>query len=148
MQRANPQAGQHILLTPREHEILAKFYEGLKDELSLETFCGLFDDARPFPATFPAAITGIDTIFGRGQHQRLRLRAGGSEAYSVGPGLSPTKPATTVNRWDLDKGKLLRAVQPLRGGRADPGQDEEGPVRPARQCGHGDDERARRRPLA
>lgn len=115
MQRVNPQAGQHILLTPREHKILADFYEGLKDELSLETFCGLFDDARPFPATFPAAISGVDTIFGRGQHQRLRLRSGGNEAYSVGPGLSPTKPATTVNRWDLNNRKLLAQFNPFAG---------------------------------
>ena len=115
MQRVNPQAGQHILLTPREHEFLAAFYQGLKDELSLETFCGLFDDARPFPDRFPAAITGVDTIFGRGQHQRLRLRSGGAEAYSVGPGLSPTKPATTVNRWDLKSNKLLAQFNPFAG---------------------------------
>ena len=48
-----------VLLTPREHAILAEFYEGLKNELSLETFCGLFDDARPFPGRpSPAASQG------------------------------------------------------------------------------------------
>ncbi len=113
MQRVSPQSGQHILVTPREHELLKAFYEGLKAELSLETFCGLFDDARPYPATYPAQITGIDTIFGRGQHQRLKLRPGGAEAYSVGPGVSPRKPATTINRWDLKAGKLVAQINPL-----------------------------------
>jgi hypothetical protein len=115
MQRVSPQSGQHILLTPREHELLEKFYEGLKEELSLETFCGLFDDARPYPDTYPSQITGIDTIFGRGQHQRLKLRPGGAEAYSVGPGVSLTKPATTINRWDLKQGKMVAQINPLSG---------------------------------
>lgn len=117
MQRVNPQAGQHILLTPREHELLKAFYAGLKEVLSLETFCGLFDDARPFPDEYPAEIDGIDTIFGRGQHQRLRLRPGGVEAYSVGPGVNPRKAATTVNRWDLKEGKLAAQIDPFAGQR-------------------------------
>ena len=127
MQRVSPQSGQHILVTPREHELLKAFYEGLKAELSLETFCGLFDDARPYPDTYPAAIKGIDTIFGRGQHQRLKLRPGGNEAYSVGPGVSPRKPATTINRWDLKAGKLVAQIHPIAGqnstraGKADTG---------------------------
>ena len=113
IQRVNKQAGQHLLLTPREHEILKAFYQGLKDVLSLETFCGLFDDARPYPEAFPEKISGIDTIFGRGQHTRLRLRPGGEEAYSVGAGLSPRKPAVTINRWDLKQGKLAEQINPL-----------------------------------
>jgi hypothetical protein len=112
-QRLSPQSGQHILVTPREHELLKRFYEGLREELSLETFCGLFDDARPYPGTYPNAITGIDTIFGRGQHQRLKLRPGGNEAYSVGPGVSPAKAATTINRWDLKAGKLVAQINPI-----------------------------------
>ncbi len=115
MQRVSPQSGQHILLTPREHDLLKKFYEGLKEELSLETFCGLFDDARPYPDTFPRQVRGIDTIFGRGQHQRLKLRPGGAEAYSVGPGISPSKAATTINRWDLKAGKMVAQINPLAG---------------------------------
>ena len=115
MQRVSPQSGQHILLTSREHELLSKFYEGLKDELSLETFCGLFDDARPYPDRYPGEIGGIDTIFGRGQHQRLTLRPGGAEAYSVGPGVSLKNPATTINRWNLREGKLVAQINPLAG---------------------------------
>jgi hypothetical protein len=114
-QRVNPQAGQHLLLTPREHELLKKFYAGLKDELSLETFCGLFDTARPYPDEFPAGIRGLQTIFGRGQHLRLRLRPGGREAYSVGPGINPAKAATVINRWDLEKGVLRAQIDPLAG---------------------------------
>ena len=114
-QRVNPQAGQHLLLTPREHELLKKFHAGLKNELSLETFCGLFDSARPYPDDFPPAIQGLQTIFGRGQHQRLRLRPGGREAYSVGPGINPTRAATVINRWDLEKGVLRAQIDPLAG---------------------------------
>ena len=113
MQRVSPQSGQHILVTPREHELLKTFYAGLKDELSLETFCGLFDDARPYPDTYPAAITGIDTIFGRGQHQRLKLRPGGNEAYSVGPGVSPRKAATTDQPLGPRRGSSVAQINPL-----------------------------------
>ena len=114
-QRVNPQAGQHLLVTQREHDLLKRFYAGLKEELSLETFCGLFDTARPYPDELPAAIQGLRTIFGRGQHLRLRLRPGGREAYSVGPGINPTKAATTINRWDLEKGVLVAQIDPLAG---------------------------------
>ena len=48
-QRVSPQAGQHILAHAARARDLKAFYEGLKEELSLETFCGLFDDARPYP---------------------------------------------------------------------------------------------------
>ena len=114
-QRFNPQSGQHILLTPREHELLKKFYAGLKEELSLETFCGLFDDARPYPDDFPKGLEDIDTIFGRGQHVRLRLRPGGTEAYSVGPGVNPRRAATTINRWDLVGKRLVEQINPFAG---------------------------------
>lgn len=115
MQRVNPQAGQHLLLTRREHEILRGFYDGLKAELSLETFCGLFDDARPYPDELPESIEGLDTIFGRGQHQRLRVPPGSAEAYSVGPGVDPRRPATTINRWGLRERRLLAQINPLAG---------------------------------
>jgi hypothetical protein len=114
-QRFSPQAGQHILLTPREHELLSKFYEGLKEELSLETFCGLFDDARPYPQDFPDGLEQLDTIFGRGQHVRLKLHPGGKEAYSVGPGVNPRRAATTINRWDLDDKRLVEQINPFAG---------------------------------
>ena len=114
-QRFNPQSGQHILLTPREHELLKAFYAGLKEELSLETFCGLFDDARPYPDDFPDGLEDVDTIYGRGQHVRLRLRPGGAEAYSVGGGINPRRPATTVNRWDLKEKRLVAQINPFAG---------------------------------
>jgi len=114
-QRFNPQSGQHILLTPREHELLKAFYAGLKEELSLETFCGLFDDARPYPDDFPDGLEDLDTIYGRGQHVRLRLRPGGAEAYSVGGGINPRTPATTINRWDLKQKKMVAQINPFAG---------------------------------
>ena len=114
-QRFNPQSGQHILLTPREHELLKAFYAGLKEVLSLETFCGLFDDARPYPDDFPEGLDDVDTIFGRGQHVRLRLRPGGAEAYSVGGGINPKRPATTINRWDLKGKRLAAQINPFAG---------------------------------
>jgi hypothetical protein len=114
-QRFNPQSGQHILLTPREHELLKAFYAGLKEVLSLETFCGLFDDARPYPDDFPDGLEDIDTIYGRGQHVRLRLRPGGAEAYSVGGGINPRRPATTINRWDLKQRRLAAQINPFAG---------------------------------
>jgi hypothetical protein len=114
-QRVNPQAGQHLLVTQREHDLLKRFHAGLKEELSLETFCGLFDTARPYPEELPAAIQGLRTIFGRGQHLRLRLRPGGREAYSVGPGINPAKAATAINRWDLEKGVLRAQIDPFAG---------------------------------
>src|SRR6185436_6298960 len=38
-QPINPQSGQHIYLSPREHNILLDFYTGLRAILQSETFC-------------------------------------------------------------------------------------------------------------
>ena len=45
-QPVNPQAGQHIFISRREHVIMLDFYEKLRAILQSETFCAMFDNAR------------------------------------------------------------------------------------------------------
>ncbi|HYP21212.1 MAG TPA: DUF6519 domain-containing protein [Chloroflexia bacterium] len=117
-QGVNPKTGQRLFLSRREHDILREFYNKLRDILQSETFCALFDDARPYP-DYPEQLGQMDTIFAKGAHQRLRLRRGvrptGLEGYSVGPGLNPLRPATTINRYDLEKGVLISQIDPIAG---------------------------------
>ena len=113
-QPINPEAGQHIFLSPREHAILHDFYTKLRALLQSETFCAMFENVRPFP-TYPFRDLGMDTIFGKGQHTRLRLRPGGREAYTVGPGLNPLKPSTTLHRFDLERQVLIAQIDPIAG---------------------------------
>jgi hypothetical protein len=124
------QAGHDIYMAEREHEILLGFYERLKALLQSETYCGMFDRARPFP-DYPLAKVPMDTIFGVGNHTRIRLRQsprGAGEAYTVGPGLNPLKPSTTINRYDLDNRVLMAQIDPISGADArdslgEPGTD-------------------------
>lgn len=113
-QPVNPQTGQRIFVSRREHEIIGQFYEDLRGELKSKTFCAMFENARPLPI-YPFEELAMDTIFGKGQHVRLRLRPGGTEAYTVGPGLNPLKPSTTMNRYDLQKNVLVAQIDPLAG---------------------------------
>ena len=108
----NPQTGQGIFLSLREHEILEVFYNGLRAILQSETFCAMFDDAQPFP-TYPFANLGMDTIFAKSNHTRLRRRPGGKEAYTVGRGLNPLKPSTLIYRFDLEKRLLISQIDPV-----------------------------------
>src|SRR5439155_15981520 len=117
-QAVSPMTGQNIFLSLREHNLLADFYQGLKKQLQSDTFCAMFANARAYPDYGQyASLKGLpmDTIFGKGTHTRLRLRPGASEAYSVGPGLNPIKPSTTMNQYDLKKGVLRSVVDPLTG---------------------------------
>jgi hypothetical protein len=117
-QGINPKTGQRLFLSRREHDILRDFYNKLRDILQSETFCALFDDARPYP-DYPEQLGRMNTIFAKGEHQRLRLRRGvrptGLEGYSVGPGLNPLRPATTINRYNLEKGVLISRIDPIAG---------------------------------
>ncbi|HXM58322.1 MAG TPA: DUF6519 domain-containing protein, partial [Candidatus Dormibacteraeota bacterium] len=114
-QVVSPDAGQHIFISPREDALLHAFYDGLRAHLSSDTFCALFRDAPPFPdyRKFSHLEVGMDTVFGSGHHTRLRLRSGTTEGWTVGPGLNPLEPATTLNRYDLAKGQLIESVNPL-----------------------------------
>ncbi len=124
-QPINPQAGQNIFISPREDKLMREFYEKLRKILHSETFCAMFDNARPFP-DYPFKDLGMDTIFGKGQHTRLRLRPDGLEAYTVGPGLNPLQPSTTINRYDLKKKVLVSVIDPLVGAEVDKSKGNSG----------------------
>ena len=82
-QRANPIAGESIYVSIEEDQILRRFYDALKELLSSCTFCGLFDNARPFP-DYPFTALNIHSLFGSGNHGRLRIGPHGKHAYTVG----------------------------------------------------------------
>jgi hypothetical protein len=118
-QIVNPRAGQGIYVSVREHAILQGFYERLRALLRSETFCAMFDGARPLPG-YPAELPPeMDTIFGRGHHSRLRLRPGPAnrprEAYTVGGGINPLRPATAIHRYDLERRELVARIDPIAG---------------------------------
>lgn len=113
-QVVNPNASQLIYVSRREHEIVDGFYRRLRELLRSETFCALFDDATAFP-DYPTDMPEMDTIFGLGHHQRIRLRPGGQEAYTVGGGINPIRPSSFVNRYDLEKRELVEVLAPIAG---------------------------------
>jgi hypothetical protein len=113
-QGINPQTGQRLFISRREDAILRDFYTRLRALLQSETFCAMFENARPFP-DYPPELDQMDTIFAKGEHTRLRLRPGGHEVYSVGAGANPLKPATTINRFDLDRNVLRSQIDPIAG---------------------------------
>lgn len=113
-QAVNPKTGQQVFIAQREHVIIREFYNGLRDLLRSETFCAMFESARPMP-DYPAALTGMDTIFGTGGHSQLRLHPSGTQAWTFGPGNHPLKPSALINRYDLVKGVLLEQIDPVAG---------------------------------
>ena len=113
----NQQSGQFIAISAEEDEILRSFYGRLKALLTSETFCAMFDNARPFP-DYPLRDVAIDTIFGRGHHTRVRIRPGATpEAYTVGPGLNLRGPTIAINRYDLERKRLVGSYDPIAGNR-------------------------------
>ncbi len=113
-QPVNPRSGRNIFISPREDKLLQRFYKGLRERLQSETFCAMFEGART-PPDYPTIVEGLDTIFGTGAHNRVRMRPGGTEAWSVGPGLNPLKPVATINRYDLQAGRLIEVIDPIAG---------------------------------
>ncbi|MGH2720154.1 MAG: DUF6519 domain-containing protein, partial [Actinomycetota bacterium] len=110
----NPQSGQLLYVSEREDKLMRDFYARLRDLLSSETFCAMFDGAHPFP-DYPD-LPAMDTIFGRGHHQRIRVRPGKvPEAYTVGGGINPLKPSGFVNRYNLEKAQLTERLDPIAG---------------------------------
>jgi hypothetical protein len=117
-QLVNQPGGEHIYVSKAEDALLHKFYDDLRALLQSETFCAMFANARPFPdySSFKTlAAAPMDIIFARGEHLRLRLHPKGREAYSVGPGINPVTPSTTLNRYDLVGKKLIAQVDPMAG---------------------------------
>jgi uncharacterized protein DUF6519 len=113
----NQQSGQLIYVSAQEDEILRSFYERLKRLLSSETFCAMFESARPFP-DYPLKDVPMTTIFGRGHHTRVRLRPGKvAEAYTVGPGFNLKGPTIAINRYDLKRGEYVASTDPVAGNR-------------------------------
>lgn len=116
----NPETGQHIFVSRREHTIMLDFYTRLRALLQSQTYCGMFDNARPFP-DYPEEFdeSGMDTIFGKGFHTRLRLRPNSDEAYTVGAGINPLEPSTIINRYRVagepDERRLISQIDPLAG---------------------------------
>ena len=118
---ANPKSGGGVFVSSSEHELLSKFYAGLKTRLRSETFCAMFDDARPYP-DYPEQLTGIRTIAGTGLHARVRVHPGGTEAYTVGAGINPLQPASLINRYDLEAGTLVSRIDPVSGKEVEGGE--------------------------
>ncbi|TDW22089.1 DUF6519 domain-containing protein [Kribbella kalugense] len=118
---ANPKSGGNVFVAETEDALLRDFYTGLRKRLQSETFCALFDDARPYP-DYPATLTGIRTVSGVGSHARARSRPGGTEIWTVGAGLNPLTPSTLVNRYDLDSETLIARIDPIAGRELPPGE--------------------------
>lgn len=128
-QPVNPTTGQYIFLSQREHAIMLDFYKRLRALLQSETYCAMFDNARPFP-DYPREFleAGMDTVFGRSFHTRLRLNPRTGEGYTVGAGLNPLKPASTINRYQLtgeDK-RLIAQIDPVAGAEIDKTKSDSG----------------------
>lgn len=119
---ANPRSGGAVFVGASEHELLVRFYEGLRRRLRSETFCAMFEDARPYP-DHPEALGGIRTVSGPGRHSRVRVHPDGREAYTVGSGINPVQPASLINRYDLRTGTLLARIDPVSGKVLEPGDD-------------------------
>ncbi len=122
---ANPRSGSTVFVSENEHRLLLRFYEGLKKRLRSQTFCALFDKARPYP-DYPESLGGIRTIAGTGLHSRARMHPSGKEIWTTGGGINPLKPATMINRYSLTKERLVARIDPLAGrtiGTGDKGSD-------------------------
>lgn len=111
---ANPRSGSSVIVSKNEHQRLVKFYEGLKKRLRSQTFCALFDEARPYP-DYPEPLGGIRTIAGTGLHSRARMHPSGKEIWTTGGGINPIKPSTMINRYSLTKERLVARLDPLAG---------------------------------
>jgi hypothetical protein len=86
-----------------EDKLLWCLYQDLKNLLTSQTFCGLFDNDRPFPDYTIAP--GLQTIFGPPlqTHTRLVLSPDGKYAYTAGSG-------NTVYMYDLGTQQLLNIL--------------------------------------
>ena len=111
---ANPKSGGNVFVSETEHSVLVRFYEGLKKRLRSQTFCAMFDDARPYPE-YPESLLGIHTISGVGTHSRVRIAPRGREAWTTGGGINPLKANTLINRYSLTDEKLVARIDPVTG---------------------------------
>lgn len=112
-QGPNPQAGQNVYISAREHELLGTFYNDLRKWLHSDTFCGLFEHARDFPKT--PADTTLGHMFGNGQHHRIKWRPSTKEIFTIGNGTDPTKIQPMINRYDSGTHSQLEWIDPTGG---------------------------------
>jgi hypothetical protein len=92
VQYTNTDNGSYVFLSQAEHNILQTFYNDLRNLLQSKTYCAMFEGARQFPAEYPFAALGINTIFGKGLFSftpkplrtRMRVDPTGSRAYTIG----------------------------------------------------------------
>jgi len=127
---ANPKSGGNVFVAENEHKVLVKFYEGLKKWLRSQTFCAMFDDARPYP-DYPATMLGIRTISGSGMHSKARIHPSGTEVWTTGGGINPLKPSTMINRYSLTEERLLASIDPISGKEIEPGGTASSTAAPA-----------------
>jgi len=117
---ADPRSGGTVFVSAAEDKLLRTFYTGLRQRLRSETFCAMFDDARPYP-DYPDSLQGIRTISGSGWHGRVRVHPSGNQAYTVGSGINPLQPASLIHRYDLVKETLVARIDPVSGKEVEPG---------------------------
>jgi hypothetical protein len=118
---ANPKSGGQVFVSETEDELLRAFYAELRRRLRSQTFCAMFDDARPYP-DYPESLAGIRTVSGVGRHSRVRLHPGGNEAWTTGSGINPLQPSTMVNRYDVRRETLIARIDPVSGKELEPGE--------------------------
>jgi hypothetical protein len=99
----NPANGRYVHLSEREHELLLGFYTRLRNLLASETFCAMYENARPFP-DYPFRDEALNTIFGKGFHTRLRVDPDGARGYTVGAG-------TAIHVYDLETEEMVARLE-------------------------------------
>lgn len=103
IQLFNYENGRFVFLSPKEHEILKKFYERLQQLLQSKTFCAMFEGDE-FPE-YPFPETKLSTLFGKGWHSRLRLTPDGKQAYTC------RAADNTINVYDLAKEEMIAVIE-------------------------------------
>lgn len=105
-QLINPTSGPNVFVSEGEHQLLLEFYTELRNRLQSETFCGMFDNAAPFPTAYPfSSPVGEDTLFGLiAFHHRLRVHPTRPRAYSYGTG-------SAIFVYDLTTGEMTEKLE-------------------------------------
>jgi hypothetical protein len=98
----NTKDGRFVWISAEEDKLLREFYQALRALLSSQTFCAMFDNARPLPA-YPFDTGLPTTVFGRALHTRLRLRPQSPLAYAVGD-------EDRIDVFDVNKGEMVAAL--------------------------------------
>ena len=96
-QYLNPDSGSYVYISgyqpaplpstvvttpPTEDAVLRNFYAALKGKLQSETYCAMFDNARPFPA-YPFR-NQVSSIYSKSFKTGLRIDPTGKRAYTFG----------------------------------------------------------------